>query len=148
MSITPKWLLLLCAICLLVAGCALVTAPTLTPEPTRLSTDTPEPPFRPGEHAHLLKLVKDIMSEGFTDRGGLPAITYGELKTACVILGRNNWDLPSFFADPEANGRLSMIAGSAAGGLKALEQLAEEKGLPKYTLVHFCDDAEKSRGSG
>ena len=145
MSVTPRTILLLCAVCLLVAGCARAAGPTLVPGPTPLPTDTPGPTFRPGERAYLLKLVKDMMSDTLTERGGYPAVTYSEIRTACGILRRNDWDLPSVFADPEANERLSMISGSAAGGLKAMEELAEEKDLPKYTLVHFCNDAEKSR---
>ena len=147
---TPRSIILLCAVCLLAAGCAGETAPTLAPSPTPLPPDAPahatdpSPTFRPGERAYLLKLVKDMMSEVMTERGGYAAVTYTEIKTACVILRRNDWELASFFADPEANERLSMIAGAASGGLKAMEQLAEEKGLAEYTVVHFCDDAEKS----
>ena len=148
---TTSSILLLCALCLLIASCARGVAPTPEPEPTPLPTNTPalakdpSPTFRPGERAYLLKLVKDMMSDTLTERGGYAAVTYSELRTACVILRRNGWDLASFFADIEATERLSMIAGSASGGLKAMEQLAEDKGLAKYTLVHFCDDAEKSR---
>ena len=151
----PKFVVLVFAVFLLATGCAGETAPTdaLPPTPTddspssgAVSPSDPSPTFQPGQREYFFTFTKDGLSDTLVKRGGLPPVTDEEFETTCVIFRRNDWDLPSFFADPEATERLSSIAGALDGGLKALEDLNEKKGVAGYTLVHFCDDAESLRG--
>ena len=127
------------------------TVLSLAPKPTPLPTDAPavargpSPTFRPGERAYRHELVKEIMSDAWTDMGNYPGVTSEELRTACAILRRNDWDLAAFYSDPGTNERLSMIAGGVSGVLFSFQQESEEQGLPTYTVVHFCNDAETSR---
>ena len=126
------------------------TVLSLAPKPTPLPTDAPavatgpSPTFRPGERAYLHELVKEIVSDTMTGMGDYPGVTSAELRTVCAILRRKDWNLAAFSTDPESSERLSMIAGGVSGALFGLQQESEEQGLPTYTVVHFCDDAEKS----
>ena len=126
------------------------TVLSLAPKPTPLPTDVPavatgpSPTFRPGERAYLHELVKETVSDTMTGMGDYPGVTSAEVRTVCAILRRKDWDLAAFSTDPEASERLSMIAGGVSGAVFGLQQESEEQGLPTYTVVHFCDDAEKS----
>ena len=126
------------------------TVLSLASKPTPLPTDAPavatgpSPTFSPGERAYRYELVKELMSVAWTDIGEYPGVTSAEVRTVCAILRRKDWDLAAFSTDPESSERLSMIAGGASGVLFSFQQESEEQGLPTYTVVHFCDDAEKS----
>lgn len=127
------------------------TVLSLAPKRTSLPTATPAvapfptPTFRPGERAYRHELVKEVVSDTWTDMGEYPSVTSAEIRTACAILRRNGWDLAAFNSDQETNERLSMIARMASGALFSFQQESEEQGLPTYTVVHFCNDAETSR---
>ena len=140
---TPRSIILLCAVCLLAAGCAGETAPTLAPEPTPLPLDAParvaaNPTLAPEEMGDLYQVITDTMVEAAA-KGGREPPTTAELVAACDTLEKHQWDMGyGFFTDPDLTVRASSIASGLAGGVRALGDITEKRGYGRYHASDFC----------
>ena len=116
--------------------------PDKTPRPTHAPAPTTPaiyPTFQPGERESVHQFVRDMVADAelkFRD----PAPTDAEYKATCTLLRKHDWDSVETFTDPDATLQTVGIAGSLALWSSRLTLIQEERGYPKYSLTHFCED--------
>ena len=112
--------------------------PTVAPEPAAAPTARPPNTITARERDYVRGMVKEVVRDAFVVLGSSSHITEAEYTDACILLRKNDWDPLRVYKDPEISSRLGGVVGSVNGAMEVMNDLAEERGIAKYTLADFC----------